>query len=216
MSFLAFLQNESRPDDVVDQGGYGSVVTLISVYNPVHFPEAFPAVIPEIRVQAFAGFGAGVPVVRPVPGRYDGMGHAENQFSAVLHPVTDLPHQPAEVLNIIKYQGTGHQIELIADLICILHGHPLINDIFRAVMRSGVFQHFFRNIDSENRFRAHFRKLFCMLAHAAADIQNLLPAKIREHGKKNRRLDAVVEIDFLTPAVPEILKESVVVVDVLS
>ena len=54
-----------------------------------------------------------------------------------------------------------------------------------------------------------------MLPHAAANIQNLFPVEIREHGKQDRGLNAVIEIDFFVPAALETFKKCIIVIDIL-
>ena len=143
------------------------------------------------------------------------MRHAENEFSVFLHQSADLPHQSRKILNIIKSQGACYEIKALVKRFYIFHGHPPIDDIVCTVVFFGVLQHLPGEIDPKHRSSAHLRVFLCMLAHAAADIQNRSAPKIRKHSEQDRGFDAVVEIHIIIPGAHEILKKSIVVVDIL-
>ena len=50
VSFLTFFNDKSRLYQGIDQCGDGSVITFVSVYDPVNLSDAFLAVIPEICI----------------------------------------------------------------------------------------------------------------------------------------------------------------------
>ena len=180
---LAFLNDEACPDHRVDEGGYRPVIDLNFIHHPSDFPASFRHVAVEVREQALSGFGARIPVIGAVPCGDNGMGHAVDQLSVLLQQPENIPHEFVKVLNVVKDQGTGDQIELPVQSADILHGHPPVGDTVSAVVFPRVSEHLFRDVDAQDGRGAHIRILFRVVPHAAAIILNTIVTKVTKDRK---------------------------------
>ncbi len=110
--------------------------------------------------------------------RKNGMFDGKHKTAAGGQDLRNFPAYGGEIFHVMQRQGTDDDIKRVLGKINIFDGRSPEFDVAKAIFSGGGFQHFFRNVDTENLFCPVFGRVKTVPAEAAAKVQYAFFRKI--------------------------------------